>query len=110
MTDRPLRAVKAGEKLPAKKAPAKRVPRVRTVVQAAKLSPKSRLEALRDRLAAAIDDPRAHPRDIGNLSKQFLDVCDKLDALGATRSRGTTTAQPSAIADTPNESWDEDAI
>lgn len=109
MTDKPpLRAVKAGEKPPAKKAPAKRAPRKFSA--AVKLSPKTRLEALRDKLAEAMEDPRAHPRDVANLSKQFLDVCDKLGALGGKTVGSKPTDEPSVIANTPNEAWDEDAV
>lgn len=111
-TDRPLTVVKDGappaKKVPAKKAPAKRAPRKFSA--AAKLSPKTRLEALRDQIAKAMEDPRAHPRDVANLAKQFMDVCDKLDALGGRATSTRTPAEPSAVADTPNADWDEDAI
>ena len=81
MAERKLRAVKAGEKTPAprKRAPAK----ARTMQHAAKLSRKTMLETLRDKLAAAMDDPRAHPRDQLNAAKQLLDVQKLLDALAA---------------------------
>lgn len=107
-----LRAVKDGETpAPAKKAPAKkRAPRkARTMAHAAKLSRKTMLETLRDKLAAAMDDPRAHPRDVANLAKQLEDVLDKLDRL-AGRGPAAPAAPPSVIADTPNAGWDEDAI
>lgn len=105
----PLRAVKDGEKPPApkKRAPRKRAPR--TMAHAAKLSRKSMLETMRDKLAAAIDDPRAHPRDIANLMKQLDDVLLKLDQLKPSKGP-TTPAAPPAVANTPNEHWDEDAI
>jgi hypothetical protein len=106
-----LRAVKAGEKPPAKKAPAKRAPaKPRTVAQAAKLSRKTLLETVRDKIAASMDDPRAHPRDVVNAAKQLLEIQAQIDALGAKGSSKQAPAEPSAIADTPNESWDEDAI
>lgn len=108
MAERKLRAVTAGEAPPApKKRTAKRQPR--TMAHAAKLSRKTMLETLRDKLAAAIDDPRAHPRDVGNLAKQLEDVMVKLDQLSPKKAT-TTPAEPSAVADTPNESWDEDAV
>jgi hypothetical protein len=103
-----LRAVQPGEKPPAKKAPAKRAPR--KLSAAVKLSRKTMLEALRDRLATAMEDPRAHPRDMANLTKQFLDVTEKLDTLAAQSGRGKAPAEKSAIANTPNEAWDEGAI
>lgn len=111
MTDRPLRAVKAGEKPPAKKAAAKRAPaKSRTVAHAAKLSRKTLLETVRDKIAAQMDDPRAHPRDILNAAKQLLDVQAQIDALGAKPSSKQTPAEPSAVANTPNERWNEDAV
>lgn len=109
VADRPLRAVQPGEKAqPAKKAPAKRAPRKFSA--AARLSPKTRLEALREMLAMAMEDPRAHPRDMANLSKQFIDVQAQLDALATPSGRAKVPAQKSAIADTPDEAWDESMI
>lgn len=108
---RPLSVVQGdGKAPPAKKPPAKkRAPaKPRTIAHAVKLSRKTLLETLRDRIAVAMDDPRAHPRDIGNLLKQLLDVQKQIDALAPKKA--TTTAEPSAVANTPNESWDEDAI
>lgn len=110
MTARKLRAVEAGEKPPAKKAPAKRAaPKPRTVAHAAKLSRKTLLETVRDKIAASMDDPRAHPRDVMAGAKQLLEVQAQIDALKPARA-GTAKAEPSAVADTPNESWDEDAV
>ncbi|ABE67258.1 terminase small subunit [Mycobacterium phage Jolene] len=109
-TDRPLSVVKAGETPAKKAAPRKRAPaKPRTLAQAAKLSRKTLLETLRDKIANAMDDPRAHPRDVGNLVKQLLDVQNQIDAL-AGKPAGGKKAEPSAVADTPNEVWDEDAI
>lgn len=103
----PLRAVKDGEAPPPKKrAPRKAAPR--TMAHAAKLSRKTMLETMRDKLAAAIDDPRAHPRDIANLMKQLDDVLLKLDALKPQKAAAATPQ--TAIANTPNASWDQDAI
>ena len=108
---RPLAVVKPGDE-PAKKAPAKkRAPaKPRTVAHAAKLSRRTLLETVRDKIAASMDDPRAHPRDVVNAAKQLLDVQAQIDALNPKAVAGSKTAEPSAIADTPNESWDEDAI
>ena len=115
-TTRSLTVVEGGAEppKPAKKAaPKKRAaPRKRTLEHAGKLTRKTALETLRDRLAAAIDDPRAHPRDIGALSKQWLDVLDQLDKLNGKRPAAGAGAddQPSAVVRTPNADWDEDAI
>lgn len=111
MTERKLRAVEAGEKPPAKNSPAKRAPaKPRTVAQAAKLSKKTLLETVRDKIAASMDDPRAHPRDVVNAAKQLLDVQAQIEALGAKGPSKQSPAEPSAVASTPNESWDEDAV
>ena len=95
-----------------KKAPAKRAARKpRTMVHAAKLTRKTMLETLRDKLAAAIDDPRSHPRDQINAAKQLLEIQNQIDQLaGKGRPATTAPAGPSAVANTPNEHWDEDAI
>ncbi|ASR77203.1 terminase small subunit [Mycobacterium phage Avocado] len=108
MAKPPLRAVQDGEKPPApkKRAPRKAAPR--TMAHAAKLSRKTMLETMRDKLAAAIDDPRAHPRDIANLMKQLDDVLLKLDALKPQKA--APAAPQTAVASTPNESWNADAI
>lgn len=107
-----LRAVRDGEKpKPAKKAaPKKRAPR--TVAHAATLSRKTLLETVRNKIAATMDDPRSHPRDVINAAKQLLDVQAQIDALSGkpAGSGASTKAEPSAIADTPNERWDENAI
>lgn len=99
---------------PTKKAPAKKAaPRKpRTLEHAGKLTRKTALETLRDRLAAAMDDPRAHPRDVGALAKQWLDVLAQLDALNGKKPAGAggTEEGPSAVVRTPNADWDEDAI
>lgn len=107
----PLRAVGPDEKPPApkKRAPAKRKPR--SMAHAAKLSRKTFLETLRDRIAAAMDDPRAHPRDVGNLGKQLFDVQAELDKLGKKGRATAPAAEPTIIPNTPaHVRWDEDAI
>lgn len=105
---------KAPAKAPAKKAPAKKAAarKPRTIEHAGKLTRKTALETLRDRLGAAMDDPRAHPRDVSALSKQWLDVVAQLDALNGKKPAGTAGADegPSAVVRTPNADWDEDAI
>lgn len=101
----PLRAVKDGETPPKKRAPAK--PRARTVAQAAKLSKKTFLETVRNKLAATMDDPRSHPRDVIAAANKVLDIQAQLDALDPKKR----PAEPrSAIANTPNDDWDQDAI
>ena len=100
---------------PTKPAPKKRAPaKPRTMEHAAKLSAKTRLETLRNRVAAAIDDPRAHPRDVGALAKQLLDIQAQIDALAGKRPAGASQNPDddgqSVVVRTPNAVWDEDAI
>lgn len=116
-TTRSLTVVEGGAQppKPAKKAaPKKRAaPRkTRTIEHAGKLTRKTALETLRDRLGAAMDDPRAHPRDVSALSKQWLDVVAQLDALNGKRPADAAGGDegPSAVVRTPNADWDEDAI
>ena len=110
MAGRKLTVVDGGTPAPAK-APAKkaapRKPRTRTTEHAAKLSKKTLLETVRNRIAAAMDDPR-----VGALAKQWLDVLAQLDALNGKKPAGTAGADegPSAVQRTPNADWDEDAI
>lgn len=114
MAGRKLTVVDGGTPAPAK-APAKkaapRKPRTRTIEHAAKLSKKTLLETVRNRIAAAMDDPRAHPRDVMAGAKQLLEVQAQIDAL-ANKAGGSAGAddQPSAVQRTPNADWDEDAI
>lgn len=117
MADRKARALTVVEggaepAEPAKKvSPKKRAPaKPRTLEHASKLTRKTMLETLRGRIAAAIDDPRAHPRDVGALAKQLLDVQAQIDALSAKGPNSPNPTEPSAVADTPNEAWDEDAV
>lgn len=115
MARRTLTVVDGGTtpKPPAKKAPAKKAaPRKpRTIEHAAKLSKKTLLETVRNRIAAAMDDPRAHPRDVMAGAKQLLDVQAQIDALSNKGgSAGGADDGPSVVVRTPNAVWDEDAI
>ena len=123
MAGRKLTVVDGGTpaKAPAKKAPAKKAPakkaaprKPRTIEHAGRLTKKTALETLRDRLGAAMDDPRAHPRDVSALSKQWLDVMAQLDALAGKRPAGASQNPDddgqSVVVRTPNAVWDEDAI
>lgn len=105
-----LAAVKDDGTVPAKKAaPRKRAPVVRKVETAAKRSQREGLVALRDRLGRAIDCPNTHPRDLANLARQQIAITEKIAAIDAASGKGKT-GQKSVVADTPNESWDEDAV
>ena len=103
----PLRAVKDGETPPAprkRRAPAK----ARTMAHAAKLSRKTMLETVRDKIAASMDDPRAHPRDVMAGAKQLLEIQNQIDQLNPKKV--AAAAPKTAVANTPNDDWDQDAI
>lgn len=111
MTERKLRAVKAGEKAPAKRAPRKVTPKS---VAAAVASGDRRqiLVALRNRVAAAIDEPNIPAPALAALIRQQMDLTAKIAAIDfehGAKKRGSKQPE-SAIADTPNEPWDEGAI
>ena len=59
------------------------------------------LIALRARLAAAMQDPQAHPRDLAALSRQVVEITNELEAAKA----GTEEDGVGAAAKTADESW-----
>jgi hypothetical protein len=67
--------------------PNERAPRPKkalTVVQAAtRGNHQDLLNALRLRIAGAIEDPNAHPRDLAALSRQLLEISKELQATNA---------------------------
>ena len=72
-----LRAVDPTERAPRRKKPL-------TIVQAATLGTHhDMLTALQHRLAAAMEDPNAHPRDLAPLGRQLLEINQQLEALNA---------------------------
>lgn len=80
-----LRAVQPGE-VPAK--PPARA-RTRSIAQAAASgSERAVLVALRKRLATAIEDPKCPPAPLAALTRQLLDVCEKLEQLDRTERQG----------------------
>ena len=60
------------------------------------------LRALRDRLAAAIEDPAAHPRDIANLARQLGAVSESLQVAAVAAAEGDPIGVAAA---TPDEPW-----
>jgi hypothetical protein len=90
-----LRAVKAGETAPQRK-------KALSVVQAATSgSHEEMLDALRVRLAKAMEDPIAHPRDLAALSRQLLEISKELHATTA----GTEADEVGQAAKTADEPW-----
>jgi hypothetical protein len=60
------------------------------------------LRALKARIAATIQDPVAHPRDIAALSRQLLEVSKELEA---TAKAGTEEDPIGLAAATADEPW-----
>ncbi|MCV7176156.1 hypothetical protein [Mycolicibacterium sphagni] len=110
MTERRLRAVKAGEKTPAKRAPRKAKPK--SVVAAARSGDRRQLlVALQHRIAHAIDDPKAAGPALAALIKQQRDIATEIQAIDLAANAGSSASGPkSVIATTPDEPWDESQI
>lgn len=106
----PLRAVKEGEKPPAPKKRAPRKQGTRTVAHAATLTRKTLLITVRDKLAAQMDDPRSHPRDVIAAATKLLEVQAQIDQLDPKRAAAAAATPKTAVANTPNEHWDQNAI
>jgi hypothetical protein len=91
----PLRAVKASERAPQRKRPL-------SVVEAAtRGSHEELLVALRLRLASAIGDPNAHPRDLAALACRLLEISREIEATSA----GGEEDQVGRAAATADETW-----
>ncbi|CAA0096090.1 Uncharacterised protein [Mycolicibacterium vanbaalenii] len=109
MTERKLRAVKAGEKAPAGRAPRKVTPK--SVAAAARSgSRRQLLVALRNRIAEAIDDPKTAGPAFAALVKQQRDIAVEIEAIDAAAKAKGAKPPKSVIADTPDEAWDESMI
>lgn len=109
VTERKLRAVKAGEKAPVKRAPRKVVPK--SVVAAARSGDRRQLlVALRNRIAQAIDEPKAAGPALAALIKQQRDIAAEIQAIDAAAKAKAAKPPKSVIARTPDEPWDESMI
>lgn len=109
MTERTLRAVKAGEKAPAKRAPRKVTPKS-VAAAAASGDRRQLLVALRNRIAQAVDDPKAAGPALAALIKQQRDIAAEIQALD-TAAATKKSSPKSIIPDTPWASpWDEAMI
>ncbi len=112
MTERRLRAVGSGEKAPTKRAPRKAAPK--SVANAARSGDRRQLlVALEYRIAKAIDDPRAAGPALAALVKHQREIAAEIHGIDLAIGAGAGMAnagQRSAIADTPNEVWNESMI
>jgi hypothetical protein len=110
VTNRKLRAVRIGEKMPAKRTP--RNAAAKSVEAAARSGDRRQLlVALQNRIAKAIDDPKTAGPALAALIKQQRDIAAEIHAidLGVDADSLTSGAQ-SVIATTPDEPWDESMI
>lgn len=111
MTERRLRAVKAGEKAPSKRAPRKAEPM--SVAAAARTGDRRKmLVALQYRIAQAIDDPKTGSTALAALLRQQMDIAARIEAIDfAAQAAKAGSGQPeSVIASSPDEAWDESMI
>jgi hypothetical protein len=110
LTEGRLRAVKAGEKAPVKRAPRKAAPK--SVVAAARSGDRRQLlVALQNRIAKALDDPKTAGPAFAALIKQQRDIAAEIHAIDlAAEARSLTSGPQTAIAMTPDEPWDESMI
>jgi hypothetical protein len=90
----PLRAVKAGEKAPAKD-------RKLTVTQAASTgTARELLVAMRDRVATDVENPNTPARDLAALTRRLMDITKEIEAIDAREGEDDGPAQ------TPDDDWD----
>lgn len=91
----PLRAVRAGEATPKRKAP--------TTVKEAADSGNRRdlLVTLRSRIAKDIDDPNTPARDLAALSRRLLEIAKDIEAIDAEEQDDDI----GHAASTPDEKW-----
>lgn len=98
----PLRSVKPGEQ-PETRSPVKPL----TISEAAEVGDRlAELQAMRRRLATALDDPMCPPRDMAALSRRQLEIGREIDAMKAAAEREADVDHRATEA----EAWDEAAI
>jgi hypothetical protein len=98
----PLRSVKPGEHRETA-SPAKPL----TISEAAEAGNRlAELQAMRRRLAKALDDPMCPPRDMAALSRRQLEIGREIDAMKAAAEREADVDHRATEA----EAWDEEAI
>jgi len=82
---RPLRAVKASDKPPVRRA------RSKTITQAADSgTPRELLVALRARIAKSVEDPNTPARDLASLSRRLLEIARDIEAIDAAAEQEAT--------------------
>lgn len=92
---RTLRAVTTAEKAPPK-----------TITQAAsKGSHRELLEAMRDRVATAVEDANCPPRDLASLSRRLMEIAKDIEALDAQEEQEAAQGDPAR-----DERFDAEAL
>jgi hypothetical protein len=94
VTERKLRAVKAGERPPTKRAPRKTVPKS-VAAAAASGDRRQLLAALGHRIANAIDDPKTTGPALAALIRRQLDISAEVQAIDLAADAGSSKSVPS---------------
>lgn len=96
---KPLRAVAADEKPPARR-------KALTVAEAAeKGSQRDLLVAMRERIALTVQDPRCPPRDLAALTRRLQEIAREVEAIDA---RAAEEAMDGNVVS--DEAWDAQAL
>lgn len=97
----PLRAVKTGEK-----APAKAVERLSVAAAAATGDHRTLLVSMRDRIALTVANPDCPPRDLAALTRRLQDIAKEIEQIDL-RARQEASDSDELTGD---EAWDASAI
>lgn len=65
------------------------------------------LNALQNRIATAIDNPKTPARDLAALTNRSLEIAEQIEAIRAASGAG---GRKTAVASTGNEAWNSEAI
>lgn len=100
MTAQALRAVRPGEKPPARG-------KAKSVTQAADSgTQRELLVAMRARIAKTIEDPKCPPRDLSSLSRRLIEIAREIEAIDSDGG-GDDIGEAAA---TPDEAFDPSAV
>lgn len=101
-SDKPLHAVKPGEKL------ATNTKRKQSVSQAAATGDhRALLVAMRDRISKTVSDPDCPPRDLASLTRRLQDIAKDIEAIDA---RDAEEAQHHDASEAEDGEFDSSAV